>query len=285
MQKYRSFDVATESVKGHGVTDERWVRSGTEAAPLVAIHTWRSEAEKYARLSDAMGGRTIYSSLPPDPARTAMPRRVDDWVDHHEAVLCSLDLTAPYRLVGWSFGGVLAVELARRLRGRGVEVAFVGLVDSIRPRLLPLSTREYVWYHLGAAAVMPDTERLPYLRQKARFLAVRKFPHAAAAARRLLVASGYRRAHTEKRSVKPKDPLKVSVHISYLNYRGDPVPFPVHVFATNASMQKAKEPVLRWLPWLQGGYELTMIEGGHFTIFETPHVTGLATALSQALHR
>jgi thioesterase domain-containing protein len=36
----------------------------------------------------------------------------------------------PYRLIGWSTGGVLAYETARRLEARGAEVAMVALIDS-----------------------------------------------------------------------------------------------------------------------------------------------------------
>ncbi|MFK3940327.1 amino acid adenylation domain-containing protein [Pseudomonas monteilii] len=41
----------------------------------------------------------------------------------------------PYRLVGWSFGGVLAYEVAQQLDGLDRSVAFVGLLDSYVPRL------------------------------------------------------------------------------------------------------------------------------------------------------
>ena len=41
----------------------------------------------------------------------------------------------PYRLVGWSFGGVLAYEVAQQLEGLDRCVAFVGLLDTYVPRL------------------------------------------------------------------------------------------------------------------------------------------------------
>lgn len=264
---------------------ERSVRAGTFGPPLVAVHTWPGEVVHYADLSAAMGGRAIYSILPPVPGEDPMPRRVEDWVDHHEAVLAGLNVAPPYRFIGWSFGGVVALEMARRLRDRGTRVAFVGMIDTIRPRLFPLSTREFVWYHLGAAADLPDAARLTYLGEKARFLAARKFPRTAAARHNLLVRFGYRSAPVLKGPANPADPLKVSVHVAYLNYRGVAVPFPVQLFATEASLARAREPVLRWLPWLHGGYELTQIAGGHDTLFDADHVGALADALSAACDR
>jgi amino acid adenylation domain-containing protein len=40
----------------------------------------------------------------------------------------------PYRLVGMSFGGVVAYEVAQQLRGLGEEVAFLGLLDAVLPQ-------------------------------------------------------------------------------------------------------------------------------------------------------
>ncbi|NCE88295.1 non-ribosomal peptide synthase/polyketide synthase [Pseudomonas sp. Q1] len=42
----------------------------------------------------------------------------------------------PYRLAGWSFGGVLAYEIAAQLIGMDEEVAFLGLLDTHVPRLV-----------------------------------------------------------------------------------------------------------------------------------------------------
>lgn len=40
----------------------------------------------------------------------------------------------PYRLVGMSFGGVVAYEVAQQLRGQGEEVVFLGLLDAVLPQ-------------------------------------------------------------------------------------------------------------------------------------------------------
>ncbi|WP_460415191.1 amino acid adenylation domain-containing protein [Pseudomonas sp. microsymbiont 2] len=47
----------------------------------------------------------------------------------------SVQPQGPYRLAGWSFGGVLAHEVAAQLLGADQAVAFVGLIDSYVPRL------------------------------------------------------------------------------------------------------------------------------------------------------
>ena len=42
----------------------------------------------------------------------------------------------PYLLGGWSFGGIVAFEMARQLRERGRPVALLALLDSWSPTLL-----------------------------------------------------------------------------------------------------------------------------------------------------
>lgn len=42
----------------------------------------------------------------------------------------------PYRLAGWSFGGLLAYEIAIQLEGMDEEVEFIGLLDTYMPRLV-----------------------------------------------------------------------------------------------------------------------------------------------------
>ncbi|WP_207291177.1 non-ribosomal peptide synthetase, partial [Pseudomonas sp. FW300-N2C3] len=51
-------------------------------------------------------------------------------------IIRSVQPKGPYRLAGWSFGGVLAYETAIQLIGLDEEVEFVGLIDSYLPRLV-----------------------------------------------------------------------------------------------------------------------------------------------------
>ncbi|HXO20584.1 MAG TPA: alpha/beta fold hydrolase, partial [Thermoanaerobaculia bacterium] len=46
----------------------------------------------------------------------------------------------PYLLGGWSFGGVVAFEMARQLRARGIEMGLLALLDAWSPAALSVST-------------------------------------------------------------------------------------------------------------------------------------------------
>ncbi|MFY9615602.1 MAG: alpha/beta fold hydrolase, partial [Candidatus Dormiibacterota bacterium] len=61
---------------------------------------------------------------PPEPVR------VEDLVDYHRATIQRMQPSGPYQLCGYSFGGLLAIEIAHRLRSDGEEVGLVALIDA-----------------------------------------------------------------------------------------------------------------------------------------------------------
>ncbi len=268
--------------------DASWCRAGSGGdQPLVAVHTWPQEDEHYEALSRAWGGQPIFSILPPRFDSPDLPRRVDEWVDHVLVVLDRLPVQPPYRLVGWSFGGVVALETARRLSEQGSEVSFVGMIDTTRPKLRPLTTREYVWYHLGEAVDITDERRrIRYLAGRARALLHRRFPRTVRPVHwmlRPIRPPSQPKPRRVEHPPRPTDPLRISIHVSYLNYRGDGVGFPVSLYVTAPSVARAGAPSLRWGRWLRSGYEIAMIPGDHYTLFDDDNVGALAEALRRSL--
>lgn len=67
----------------------------------------------------------------------ANPARVADEVDTCIAALAEGAFKPPFRLIGYSFGGVFALELARALTQRGQAIEFVAMVDT--------PTSEHAW--------------------------------------------------------------------------------------------------------------------------------------------
>ena len=60
----------------------------------------------------------------------ALPASIDEMVDEYLARIRAVAPTGPYRLVGWSVGGVVAQAIAARLRADGAEVTLLGLLDA-----------------------------------------------------------------------------------------------------------------------------------------------------------
>ncbi|NMO89028.1 type I polyketide synthase [Actinomycetospora sp. TBRC 11914] len=84
----------------------------------------------------------LVAALPPDVPclgheRAAEPGPVPERARGHLAQLRRLQPAGPYRLLGWSFGGVLAQETAVALTAAGQQVEIVALVDAVRAAAAP----------------------------------------------------------------------------------------------------------------------------------------------------
>jgi len=95
--------------------------------------------------------------------------------DHHLPALRARQPRGPYALCGFSFGGLVALEMARRLRGAGEAIELLCLLDSYVCRDLraPWATLARWRQGLSRLAGLPPADRLAYLRQQATRLQAR----------------------------------------------------------------------------------------------------------------
>lgn len=256
--------------------------AATGLRPLVLLATWSTDVDLVAPLEARLGGRAVRVVEAPAGADADGLRSVDDWVVHHLERLEALEVEPPYLLAGFSFGGVVALEMARRLAPGGA-VDYVGMIDTVRPRLRPKRLRDAVPYHLAEAALLPDRdERRRYLRKELRLRVVRRAPEPLLRARRTLL----RRPHPAagRTFERPTEPLVRAIHRSYLKYVARPTEIPVHLFPTQQSVARCSGDVsLRWAAFLRGGFTVTPIAGTHSTIGSSKHVDVLAAAMRAQL--
>jgi acyl transferase domain-containing protein/thioesterase domain-containing protein len=95
------------------------------------------------------------------------------------AEIRAIQPAGPYNLLGYSFGGVLAFEIARQLRAVGEPVAFVGLLDTLSPRhdldrngedtRLGRAIDRTAWVRDQFQRMVTDGRRLDYLTQRLRW--------------------------------------------------------------------------------------------------------------------
>ncbi|HEX6288936.1 MAG TPA: thioesterase domain-containing protein, partial [Herpetosiphonaceae bacterium] len=103
--------------------------------PFFCIHPIGGTVLCYADLARSLG--------PEQPLYALQARGVEPGQVPHASIAAmaaeyltairSVQPKGPYRLGGWSFGGVVAFEVAQQLRRQGQEVALVALVDSGPP--------------------------------------------------------------------------------------------------------------------------------------------------------
>ncbi|MCF4994541.1 amino acid adenylation domain-containing protein [Pseudomonas syringae] len=104
-------------------------------APLFCIHAGFGTVFDYEPLARRLSGQrqvlAIQSRMLLDPAfnATSLQSMASDYV----AQIREKQPHGPYRLLGWSLGGTLAMLMAAQLERAGEQVKFVGLVDSFVP--------------------------------------------------------------------------------------------------------------------------------------------------------
>lgn len=75
-------------------------------------------------------GRILGMSLTPFDSSNRDPAVVADEIRTCLSALKDAGIPGPYCLMGYSFGGVLALELATAMQDAGEEIAFLGLIDT-----------------------------------------------------------------------------------------------------------------------------------------------------------
>lgn len=133
------------------------IRQSTESAPkprtspsLVAIQPKGSQPRIH--IISGLGGNVIkfqklaYYLGEDQPLFGLLPRgldgrepyftRVEDMAAYYADAIVQSQPAGPYRLMGYSFGGLVAFETARQIVARGGEISFVGLLDTAEPQYL-----------------------------------------------------------------------------------------------------------------------------------------------------
>lgn len=98
--------------------------------PIYLLHPVGGTVTAYLELAQRLAGRYRVIGIE-SPADAGAPRdRLPELVATYFELIRHDQPDGPYRLAGWSMGGVLAYELARRLERIGAEVACLALLDA-----------------------------------------------------------------------------------------------------------------------------------------------------------
>lgn len=117
------------------------LRAEGSRSPFFCVHPGALEVQCYSGLVRGLGReQPFYALLPPelDNYRGLEGKPTAEVLLTDVAVRCaealrSVQARGPYRLGGWSMGGVMAWQVAERLREEGEEVARLVLLDSPAP--------------------------------------------------------------------------------------------------------------------------------------------------------
>jgi phthiocerol/phenolphthiocerol synthesis type-I polyketide synthase D len=135
LREKRSVERMAELVREaeHPENPLRALRNGDGSAPLFVFHPAGGDTVVYRQLVDQLDPAIgVYGFDRLDGSST-----VEERVAVYLPLLKEIQPEGPYRLGGWSFGGVLAYEMGRQLAAAGDEVELVAMVDTILPLPVP----------------------------------------------------------------------------------------------------------------------------------------------------
>lgn len=113
-------------------------------------------AQIYPKI-DVVGGLSVYGFDSPYLGQVeAWSRGIAELVDRYIEMLRRVQTSGPYKLAGWSIGGIIALEVARRLLSAGQDVAYLGLIDTPNPKQikpLPAETLNHMLNKITSTTV------------------------------------------------------------------------------------------------------------------------------------
>lgn len=100
------------------------------AAPLFCVHPAAGVGWEYASLARHLDGRALHALQARGLAEPAPPPgSVREIAEDYLTLVRREQPAGPYCLLGWSFGGAVAHEMATRLREQGEQVALLAILD------------------------------------------------------------------------------------------------------------------------------------------------------------
>lgn len=270
---------------------DRFVRvnEGGAKTPIIFFDTWAGQADSLRRLGAALGPDQPVVGIEHPPLDGPLPADLADWVRHHRDGFDALGLASPHRLAGFSFGGVIALEIAKQLRAEGQEVEWLGLIDTLRPKLNPRGARRYLGYHLREVLDLPDPDlRRDHVRRMVRGGTKRTLLRTRRTVMGPVRRLGLRPPPPGKAlaEAQPHLRLKRAVWRGYLTHVPSYYDEPVTLFAGADNRAKAwGDPSLRWARYLRGGLEVIPVAGDHLEILDHPHVTVVAAEVAASIER
>ncbi len=250
--------------------------------PLFCIHHIDGNVVCYRDMALLLGAdQPVYGLQAPALAGDTAPFvRVEDMAArfvHEIEVACP---HGPLSVCGFSFGGVVALEVARRLRDGGRDVRLLALLDTYAPRAFQEELIE-----------KPALQRLPgHLHHLKQLGAREKMQYITGRTREGLARAGSPPAPSlpdaTDQGFLPQTMRAIQIASLQAQNAYAPRPYAGRALllrATELSVFENFEPTLWWGETFTQGLDIVDVPGAHLEILRPPHVPILAQCLQAAL--
>lgn len=234
------------------------IKTGGDMAPLFCVHTMGGNLFHYYELARALSpqlpvyglqARGVYGKY---SARDNVADIAADCIN----VMRRRQPHGPYRITGFSSGGIVAFEMAQQLHAAGEKVSALALLDCYAPGI---KLKGNYWRQIRKLLTINGLRRFQ-----------ERLYH------RILQPLGLRRLrqiHT----------IGEAHRWAHWNYRPISYPDRIDLFVAAESGKKATDPLLGWSKVAGGDLMVHPIPGTHGLMVKSPHVEVLAEKLQYIL--
>lgn len=275
----RSLPRGAAGSRGHLVT----LAEGGDLRPLFCIHGGDGGALFYRRLTEFVPDNLPVHAIESCELGNSGPvlqSSIEETAEDYLRTILKLQAKGPFHLAGYSFGGVVAHEIACRLIDQGHEVGFLGLFDTHSPtaaaRKYSLIERLGVfWRHNDGHPVI---KRIGLLGAR-----IRAGIHTHREVRTELEAAakcGPAEAFSNLRRVQIREENWRAMRV----YRPRPFNGRITLFRTTHLDDKVEWPAdYGWSEAALSGLDIVPVSGHHLDLFNPENIQSLADALTRSL--
>ncbi|MBD2773825.1 amino acid adenylation domain-containing protein [Iningainema tapete] len=254
--------------------------------PFFCVHPIGGNVLCYADLARHLGiEQPFYGLQSPGLNGEREPHtRIEDMASHYIEALQTIQPQGPYRIGGWSLGGIIAFEMAQQLHSCGHQVALLALIDSYAP--ITSNKREEMDEAMVVATLamdigglfgkelsvcvdelkqMESNEQLNYILEQAKTLNILP-PEVEVQQMRYYVQVF--KANLQAKSCYTPQPYRGKITL---------------LCASEKLKKQTYDPSQGWSRLTEVGVEIRQIPGDHYTILQEPHVQILADRLKNFL--
>lgn len=249
--------------------------------PVFCVHGYGNEVLWLSGMSRELGTDQPFYGLQPQglDGRTEPLRVIEDMAARYVVEVRRVAPHGPYYLLGYSLGGVVALEMARQLEGSGERIAFLGMIDSgfpgaYHPTEIPLLLR--LKLHAMAIAGRDPADAARYAGHRLNSLWRRAVAY-------LRPPPDVPVTDTSPGAVAAQR-VESANEAAWRSYVPKPWNGRLTYFASTGQAETIwKSPRTRWDALISGGMELVSVRGTHVSIVKGTDAVGLAEAVRNSL--
>ena len=296
------------------------IRPRGSLTPLFCVHPASGVIFPYYGVANYFEpDRPLYAIQDPAVEADRTPRdHVEEMAADYVEAIKEVQPHGPYHVIGWSFGGYLAYEMARQLTLQGETVGLVGVIDTPAPnpgalRAMPLSLAARQFLHQARMLLVMTVSSIPHIINGLYLLVAgafrRRRPGTASPSiwvrlrwlwlqvwrRQLLKQAGlakYVDAHADLLMIDLpalQRVLWLLGHHTKVDARYVPVPYAgsVTLFRAELSLgyDQAEDPTDGWARLALKGVEVCRVPGNHAAVLAEPFVQDFTRTLVGELHK